>query len=62
KALVVLGRNAMRKSGALDRLTHLLTENNLEYIIYENIPSDPTVETVDTGTSLARKDNFSQII
>jgi alcohol dehydrogenase class IV len=62
KALIVLGRSAMRKSGVLDRLTHLLTENNLKYIIYENIPSDPTVETVDTGTSLARKKNCNLVI
>ncbi len=62
KVLVVLGRSAMRKSGALDRLTHLLTENNLEYIIYENIPSDPTVETVDTGASLARKGSCNLVI
>jgi len=50
------------KSGALDRLTHLLKENNLEYIIYENIPSDPTVETVDEGTNLARKGNCNLVI
>jgi len=62
KVLVVLGRSAMRKSGALDCLTHLLKENNLEYIIYENIPSDPTVETVDTGASLARKGNCNLVI
>jgi len=62
KALVVLGRSAMRKSGALDRLTHLLTENNLEYIIYENIPSDPTVETVDDGANLARKGSCNLLI
>jgi len=62
KVLVVLGRSAMRKSGALDRLTHLLTENNLEYAIYENIPSDPTVETVDTGASLARKEKCNLIL
>ena len=62
KVLVVLGRSAMRKSGALDRLTRLLKENNLEYIIYENIPSDPTVETVDTGTSLARKESCNLVI
>jgi len=31
KALVVLGRSAMKKSGALDRLTHSLKENNLKY-------------------------------
>jgi alcohol dehydrogenase class IV len=62
KVLVVLGRSAMRKSGALDRLTHLLTENNLKYIIYENIPSDPTVETVDTGASLARKGSCNLVI
>jgi alcohol dehydrogenase class IV len=55
KALVVLGRSAMRKSGALDRLTYLLREKNLEYIIYENIPSDPTVEIVDKGANLAKK-------
>jgi alcohol dehydrogenase class IV len=55
KALVVLGRSAMRKSGALDHLTYLLREKNLEYIIYENIPSDPTVEIVDKGANLAKK-------
>ncbi|MCK4308985.1 MAG: iron-containing alcohol dehydrogenase [Candidatus Atribacteria bacterium] len=62
KALVVLGRSAMRKSGILDRLTHLLKENKVKYTIYENIPSDPTVETVDKGTSLARKENCNLVI
>jgi len=62
KTFIVLGKSAMRKSGALDRLTHLLTENNLEYIIYENIPSDPTVETVDEGANLARKENCNLAI
>ena len=62
KALVVLGRSAMRKSGALDRLTYLLREKNLEYIIYENIPSDPTVEIVDKGANLAKKGKCNLII
>ena len=62
KVLVVLGRSAMRKSGVLDRLTHLLIENNLEYVIYENVPSDPTVEIIDTGTGLARKEKCNLII
>jgi alcohol dehydrogenase class IV len=62
KALVVLGRSAMRKSGALDHLTYLLRENNLEYIIYENIPSDPTVEIVDKGANLAKKGKCNLII
>ena len=62
KVLIVLGKSAMKKSGALDRLTHLLIENNLEYVIYENVPSDPTVETIDTGTSLARKENCNLVI
>ncbi|HBY56481.1 MAG TPA: alcohol dehydrogenase [Candidatus Atribacteria bacterium] len=62
KALIVLGRGAMRKSGALDRLTHLLIENNLKYAIYENIPSDPTVKIVDAGTDFARKENCNLVI
>ncbi|MEA2021382.1 MAG: iron-containing alcohol dehydrogenase, partial [Candidatus Caldatribacteriota bacterium] len=62
KVLVVLGKNAIRKIGALDRLTHLLIENNLKYVIYENILSDPTVETIDTGTGLARKENCNLVI
>ena len=62
KALVVLGRSAMRKSGTLDLLTHLLKENHIEYTIYENIPSDPTVETVDKGTSLTRRENCNLVI
>ena len=62
KALVVLGRSAMKKSGALDRLTYSLKKNNLKYAIYENIPSDPTVETVDEGANLARKGNCNLVI
>jgi len=62
KVLVVLGRSAMRKSGALNRLTRLLKENNLEYIVYENIPSDPTVETVDNGANFARKESCNLVI
>jgi len=62
KTLIVLGRSAMKKSGALDRLTHLLIENNLEYVIYKNVPSDPTVEIIDTGTGLARKEKCNLII
>jgi len=62
KVMVVLGRDAMRKNGILDRLTRLLKKNNSEYIIYENIPSDPTVETVDTGVSLARKGSCNLVI
>ena len=62
KALVVSGKSAMRNSGVLDRLTHLLKENNLEYVIYENIPSDPAVETIDTGTDFARKEKCNLII
>ena len=62
KALIVLGKSTMRKSGALNRLAHLLKEKNLEYIIYENIPSDPTVEIVDDGASFARKGNCNLMI
>jgi len=61
-ALIVSGRSAMRKSGTLDRLTNLLVENNLKYAIYENIPSDPTVETIDTGTSFFRKESCNLVI
>jgi alcohol dehydrogenase class IV len=62
KALIISGKSAMRKSGALYRLTHLLKENNLEYVVYENISSDPTVETVDNGASFARKESCNLVI
>ncbi len=62
KALVVLGKGSMRKSGILDHLARLLKENHLTYIIYENIPSDPRVETVDKGTILARKEKCNLVI
>ncbi len=40
KVLVVLGKSAMRKSGALDRLTHLLIENNLEKVFFMDLLQD----------------------
>ena len=62
KALIALGKSSIRKHGILNKLLYLLKENEVKYVIYENIESDPSVETIDEGANFARKENCNLVI
>jgi alcohol dehydrogenase len=52
KALVVSGKGSMRKTGTLERVISLLGET--ECIVFEDVESDPSNETVDEGVQLGQ--------
>lgn len=49
KAMVVIGGNAVKANGALDRVLAGLDAANFEVKVYEGVESDPSVETVQKG-------------
>ena len=55
RALVGLGRSAMRKAGVVDRLLRVLAEAHVEAAVFDQIESDPSTDTVDAGANLARE-------
>ncbi|MBD3387560.1 MAG: iron-containing alcohol dehydrogenase [Candidatus Altiarchaeales archaeon] len=51
KTLVVAGKSSMRRIGLLDRVLEILADD--EVAVFEEVESDPSVETVDEGVKSA---------
>lgn len=63
RALLVTGRSAMRKAGIIDRITDLLKVSGFKKIhVYDEVEHDPSTETVDRGTELAREGQYDVVI
>ena len=55
RALLVTGRRALKQSGTTDRLVGLLREAGVEAEIFDEVPPEPDVGTVDRGRERLRR-------
>jgi len=55
KALVVTGRESMRKSGVLDKLVGYLNEAGVDAEIFDGVEPNPSYSTVEEGAVMAAK-------
>ena len=62
RALVVCGRSAIRRSGVLDKSLSLLADARIAASVYDGIISEPTLDMVKEGVSLARTRRCQVII
>jgi len=62
KALLVTGRNAMKKLGATAKVKGLLETSGIEVVTYEEVEPEVSVETVDKGGQLARSQDCDLIV
>ena len=62
RALLVCGRSAIRRSGVLDRSLSLLADARVAASVYDGIISEPTLDMVKEGVSLARTRRCQVII
>ncbi len=54
QALIVTGKSSA-KNGALDDMVFALKQNGQEYAVYDSVPNNPTVKSVEDGAALARR-------
>lgn len=59
KALIVTGRSSARRSGALDDVLKVLPG---EYVIFDEVENNPTVDTCIKGGELAKEENCDYVI
>lgn len=52
KAIVVVGGGSMKRAGFLDETVNNLKEAGMEVKLFENVESDPSVETVKAGAKI----------
>jgi alcohol dehydrogenase class IV len=62
RALIVTGRNAMRKAGVTDRACELLAAAGVEARLFEEIAGEPTTDEVDAGRALCREEHCDLVI
>ena len=62
KALLVTGRESMRKLGITSRVEGLLIDSGVKVVIYEKVEPEPSIQTVNEGGMLARSENCDLII
>jgi alcohol dehydrogenase class IV len=62
KALLVTGRQAMRKAGILDRVIQLLLSEGVSTSLFDEVEHDPSLETVSKGIERAKKEKVSLVI
>ena len=62
RALVVTGKTAARKYGYTDRTIDLLKRSGVDAIVFDEIEANPTVNTVNMGGDVARREKCDVII
>lgn len=62
RALLVIGKGSLRKSGVLAKLTKLLESSNIEVTLYEGVEPDPSIQTIDEGCRVCKANNCDLVI
>ena len=62
RAMLVMGRGAMKRSGTAGRVQKLLVHAGVECVVYDGVESDPSGATIDRGAQLARREGCDLVI
>lgn len=62
KVMLVTGKNSVRRTGLLDRVTKYLAENDLEYFHFDRIEPNPRSSTVDEAGKIARDEHCDLVL
>ena len=62
KALLVTGRSSTKKTGVLDRVTGYLKNEGVDFILFDEIESNPRSTTIDKAGKIAKKEKCDFIL
>lgn len=62
KALIVTGKNSSKVNGSLDDVIEALKKVSIDYIVFDDIEENPSVETVDKAASLGKENDVDFVI
>lgn len=62
RCLLTTGKASMEKAGILDRINGYLNEVGVEVVLFNKVTPEPTLELVDEGMDLARKEACDFVI
>lgn len=62
KALIVTGKTSAKINGALDDVIWSLAQNNIKYILFDKVLSNPTVECAYEGAEVAMEEEVDFVV
>ncbi len=54
RAMIVTGKSSAKKCGALDDLSSALSGVDIEFIIFDEVEENPSLETIEKGSSIGK--------
>ena len=54
RVIIITGKSSSKKSGALDKLKNILISAGLDTLVFDEVESDPSIDTVEKGIAIAR--------
>lgn len=61
KALIVTDQ-VLNEIGIVDKITSILTENSIDYVVFDQVQPNPTTENVNNGLKILKKNNCDFIL
>lgn len=62
KAIIVTGKNSARANGSLNDVLEALKINNQDYVLFDKIMANPTIDIVYEGANVAKEENAEFLI
>ncbi len=62
KALIVTGRSSAKKNGSYDDVKKALIETGIEYVLFDEVEENPSLETIEKGSNIGKDNNVDFVI
>ncbi len=62
KAMIITGKHSSRANGSLKDVTDVLEEKNIQFVIFDDIEENPSIETVMKARQLGIEENVDFVI
>ncbi|MEL7655561.1 MAG: iron-containing alcohol dehydrogenase family protein [Bacillota bacterium] len=62
KALIVTGRSSAKNNGSYDEVTKALSETGVEYILFDEVEQNPSLETIEKAGAIGKANKADFVI
>ena len=62
KALIVTGRRSAKINGSYDDVRQALSETGVEYVLFDEVEENPSLETIEKGREIGKKNQVDFVI
>ncbi len=62
KALIVTGRRSAKMNGSFDDITKALSDLDMDYIVFDQVEENPSLETIEKASDMAKGNNVDFVI